>query len=75
MVTEFTGSPMPRNFSLSRDKMSNVVVKLFTRPVVGADAHGVEVNPKLDYPPGTVFYLRWLPKRATNYRVKSRALL
>lgn len=51
--------------------MSNVVVKLFTRPVVGGRRTWVEVNPKLDYPHGTVFYLRWLPKGRTNYRVKS----
>jgi integrase len=50
--------------------MSNVVVKLFTRPV-GGRRTWVEVNPKLDYPQGTVFYLRWLPKGGTNYRVKS----
>jgi integrase len=51
--------------------MANVVVKLFTRPVVRGARRWVEVNPKLNYPQGTVFYLRWLPKGGTNYRVKS----
>jgi integrase len=51
--------------------MSNVVVKLFTRPTIKGTRTWVEVNRKLDYPQDTVFILRWLPKGATNYRTKT----
>jgi predicted ester cyclase len=51
--------------------MSNIVVKLFTRPTIRGTRTWVEVNPKLDYPQGTVFILRWLPKGSTNYRTKT----
>jgi hypothetical protein len=51
--------------------MSNIVVKLFTRPTVKGTRTWVEVNRKLDYPQDTVFILRWLPKGATNYRTKT----
>lgn len=50
--------------------MPNVVVKLFTRPVVKGKRKWAEVNPKLDYPDGTVFILRWLPHGAKNYSTK-----
>jgi integrase/recombinase XerD len=46
------------------------VVKLFTRPVVGGRRKWVKANPKINYPEGTVFFLRWLPRGATNYRVR-----
>ena len=48
-----------------------IVVKLFTRPVVGGKRKWVEANPKVKYPEGTVFYLRWLPRGAANYSVRA----
>jgi hypothetical protein len=50
--------------------MSSIVVKLFTR--AKDTRKWLEVNPKLDYPDGTTFILRWRPtKDATNYRTKT----
>jgi integrase/recombinase XerD len=46
-------------------------VKLLVRPTVKGKRRWIEVNPKKQYEPGTIFTLRWLPERAKNYRYES----
>ena len=52
-------------------RKTNVVVHLCIRPTVDGKRQWIEVNPKHDYPQGTIFILRWLPEGATNYKTKT----
>ena len=51
--------------------MSNIVVKLFTRPIVKGKRKWIAVNPKHDYPLDTTFILRWPPRGTSTYCTKT----
>ncbi len=66
--TQFAGSSVLGGIL----RKTNVVAALFIRPTIDGKRQWIEVNPKHDYPQGTIFILRWLPQGATNYKTKTR---